>query len=320
MASSAARWIAVATLFLLCASDARAQLRVGWSDDASDWNAGLRTIGSVDRLPVTGLSALGSERAVILVPHAVDWSRPVTLLIHLHGYTAGYLQTAAGYADTSLDAIPQQLARFGGNVVAVLPQGTPQSGFAPGAVRDTGCAIDDLAAEVVAALEALGQSDGRAHIDAVVLSGHSGGGNPIIEGLAADAEIVPRTVRLAGILLFDGVNRAHRVRLLTDWILRRLDRQIAAVRSGRAEARRVGWLDRQPRIFVAWVPNSGYGRRGLAVERAVDRRFERSGLTRRHATALRALYRFAPAIGTDRHLRVVGGHMLEAGLAHVLRR
>src|SRR5690348_8322263 len=80
------------------------QRRLGWSDAVTDgygWNAGERQVGKIRRIPIElpahGLtkdapskqltSERADNRAIVLVPAALDANQFVDYIVFLHGYT-----------------------------------------------------------------------------------------------------------------------------------------------------------------------------------------------------------------------------------------
>jgi hypothetical protein len=159
------------------------QRSVGWSDGSKKgraWNRSEQSVGKIRRIPLEGLSeglsaqaripALSSEgakgKAIVLVPEALDATKPIEVMVFLHGFTedesirpfagwraldnqpsgAGPLMKSwrqgvdpadlPGVADTApvrdvaLDQVEQQLQESGQKqLVIVLPQGGLTSQF-----------------------------------------------------------------------------------------------------------------------------------------------------------------------------------------------
>src|SRR5579862_558206 len=126
----------------------------GWSDARSGgWNEKTRRVGKTERIPLEGLSGGladddkhksssegAAHKAIAIVPDAVEWSNPVEVLLHFHGFGFDYREateknqeTPAGAArDVEESEIEQQLASTGRSMVAILPQGTGSSSFSVG--------------------------------------------------------------------------------------------------------------------------------------------------------------------------------------------
>jgi hypothetical protein len=163
----------------------------GWADARpGGWNAEDRRVGKVERIPLEGLSGgladaakrgttgeSSAHKAIAVVPDNVDWSKPVEVLLHFHGYGPGDREpttddagTPAGTVrDVEADEIEQQLQASGRSMVAILPQGTATSGFS---ISDPAAYVSEAFTQMTRHLPiAADPKVGR-----VVVSGHSGGG------------------------------------------------------------------------------------------------------------------------------------------------
>ena len=193
------------------------------------WNAGDQTVSGVERIPIEGLT-LGlqagttrstqekaddkaaptreadSGKAIAVVPATLK-PAPIEILLHLHGHNIGYRERskegdgmAAGTVrDVVADRVEQQVAAGGRNLIAILPQGTQESGF--GAFDP-----DPYIAEVWAKLVAMKKLPTDARRGAVVLAGHSGAASPIGRMLAGGN--LP--TGLGELILFDAIHGGQR--------------------------------------------------------------------------------------------------------------
>ncbi len=205
---------------------------------ANGWNSGENAVGTMRRIPIEGLaegnqnaannaaaanqSATG--RAIVIIPSGLTIPAPpapvpqIEVFLHLHGHNVGYRQrTRPGdvrgsevgtVRDVDLDRIEQQLQTVDAlpnrQVIGVLPQGTVGSGF--GTFNS-----DAYLTEVFAKLNTLGVwgngVQGPTSAARVILSGHSGAGNPIASLLNSGAGSHSRLpANLREVILFDAIN------------------------------------------------------------------------------------------------------------------
>jgi hypothetical protein len=163
----------------------------GWGDARpGGWNERSRRVGTTIRIPLEGLSGGladddkrksssegAAHKAIAIVPDVVDWSSPVDVLLHFHGFGSGYRESteknqetpAGAVRDVEESEIEQQLASTGLSMVAILPQGTGSSGFS---VADPAAYVGDAFKKMLDHLVITADAKpGR-----IVISGHSGGG------------------------------------------------------------------------------------------------------------------------------------------------
>ncbi len=190
--------------------DAAGKIQAGQIDSAAG--------KGVWRVPVLGLQKDKKGWAVALAPNigapaaSSDKDVPVDVLLHLHGFGAGYRQLKKGeqdfagvlqpgqLRDVDLYEAEQQLLsnvqttkRF---VVAVLPQGSPWSDFGDiGA--DADAYLNDVFKQLVPKFLPKGAVPGR-----VTVSGHSGGG-PTVSSIAGRRT---KAGKRTDVFLFDAIN------------------------------------------------------------------------------------------------------------------
>jgi LAS superfamily LD-carboxypeptidase LdcB len=241
----------------------RAPATAGWKG-AKGWNAGVKDEAGVNRVPLDGLT-LGNQqafsgdhtnrdgtvehgganekaktgesaagRAVVLVPKGVSDKAPVTVLLHLHGYTsrtwdpyAGWRQRTDGTVrDVALDRLEAQINAAGDpQVVGILPQGVGHSEFGK---MDPNAYVD----EVLKKLASVGPAEKIPLPDPakgfrLILSAHSGGGHTVKNVLQAEGK--PGAAAPAEVVLFEAINNAGEQKAVTDWAVGHLDRTLAAV-------------------------------------------------------------------------------------------
>jgi hypothetical protein len=221
----------------------------GWSDAvAGGWNSGERSVGNVRRIPLAGLKTVNQDpapytattesatgRAILVVPASLDTSQPIDVLLHLHGHNIGYRQRVASnlpdagsVRDVLVDQIEDQLERSGRAMIAVLPQGTLVSGFAPsGATFDCDSFLD----EVLNAAVTAGVWPSCPTVSRVVLSGHSGGGNTIgpLSGQSGQPHLPSK---IAAMFLFEAINGSNELAGITTYVTLKLNADLAALASG----------------------------------------------------------------------------------------
>jgi hypothetical protein len=178
--------------------------RVGGWTGANAGNSGEQTLHDVRRVPVEGLAPV--SRALVLIPTKLDPSKPIDVLVHLHGQNQGYLAATPRDIDPGVDRIEEQMKAAGRTqMAAVLPQGsTNMADYGEFSKLDPKTYAED-ALKKVGALDAAASTSGAMTatptIGKVVLSGHSGGGFAIKAIL--DNPALAKS--LSGIAWFDAV-------------------------------------------------------------------------------------------------------------------
>ena len=171
---------------------------------------------AVWRIPIQGLLNEPKAWAVVLIPNLLVPASPdadVDVLLHFHGFGAGYRTLEPGtrdYAgvlqpgqlrDVDLYEAEQQLLSLAKTqrkfVIAVLPQGSDHSKF--GAVPERS---DAYVKEVFARLIEAKHLPAGANPAHVIVSGHSGGGVPAAKAATARVAHGGRQ----DLLLFDAIN------------------------------------------------------------------------------------------------------------------
>ena len=247
----------------------------GWSDARSGgWNEKMRRVGKTERIPLEGLSGGladddkrksssegAAHKAIAIVPDAVDWSKPVEVLLHFHGFGSGYRESteknqetpAGAVRDVEESEIEQQLASTGRSMVAILPQGTGSSSFS---VADPATYVGEAFKKMLDhfVLSTV-PTPGR-----IVVSGHSGGGvaaTSSAKALQAKAGADEgQWLAASPLFLFDAINGTGELanvrNLLDGWLA--ADVKILAAAGPRA-AELVG--KRGVRFHSTWHPDGG---------------------------------------------------------------
>lgn len=223
---------------------------------SGSWNAGETSVGTIRRIPVEGLTGgnkapddqvdpkqaknpkylpptreHAESRAIALVPTGVDGSKPVEVLFNLHGHNLGYRQRENQARDPSLkpgtvrdvdsDRIEQQMQASGRTMIGILPQGTSGSDFGQ---LDTDKYID----EVLDTLVTMNVLTSKATVSRVLLSGHSGAGEPLAEMMAGEKGMVLPS-KLGEIALFDAINGPNELSRVEAWVKARLNEDLTAL-------------------------------------------------------------------------------------------
>jgi hypothetical protein len=222
-------------------SDSSASAIVGgWSDAvAGGWNSGARTVGSVQRIPLQGLTQINQDpakdpatsesaagRAILCVPASLDVSQPIEVLFHLHGHNIGYrqrvasnLSNAGSVRDVLMDQIEDQLGSCGRPMIAVLPQGTLSSGFSSAAAPfDCNACLT----EVLNAAVSAGVWSSAPTVSRVALSAHSGGGGSI--AIMETESGKPRLpTAICALFLFEAINGPNELAAETAYVTAKLN-------------------------------------------------------------------------------------------------
>ena len=211
--------------------------------------------GAVRRITVEGLTkgyqqpkkvkpgAPTAGEAVVLIPPSVaNDSRPVEVLVHLHGHGIGFrTQTKqllkdvrhAGtnvgeVRDVVIDKTDAQLAATGRHMVAVLPQGGTHSEF--GANFDP----KSYSEEAFGRLVDMGVWKHAPAIDGVVLSGHSGAGATFASTMRSQSH---RPEYLREVVMFDSINGLGELKSIAGWLLRQLQFDLTALKAASVQDR-----------------------------------------------------------------------------------
>ncbi len=253
-------------------------------------------------------------RAIVLVPQALPAGlAEVEILFHLHGHNIGYRGRGphgqGAPRDTERDRIEQQLSASRRPMIAILPQGGFASDFGrSGHAVNVGTYIDQVFALIPPSAWPPGPVPRRGD---VVLSGHSGAGEPLSTMLRAGPAMLP--VRIEGLFLFDAIND-DRVEgeygAVRDWLHRQFLRDLRQLRT---ELQPVEWLQQRAFRFRGVYTGGGYERRYRALadeiqgwlNLAADRR-QLGGRGSALFRAMRDNYRIVPAGQVD-HEHMLGG-------------
>jgi hypothetical protein len=291
------------------------QRYVGWKDAYTKtgygWNADERAVGKIRRIPLEGLgaglkgelasrrvwdktakkwstviestkiSALSPEtaskgKAIVLVPEALDATKPIEVVVFLHGHTEGTHRPFAGWRtlvmrgkptglrqgidagdvapvrDVALDQAPQQLEESGQTqTVIVLPQGGLHSQFGKaGDYTFSAKYVDDVVKRLKtenvwkdAKKQPVANPPAVAR---VTMAGHSGAGAT----LAGMANKKPGIAAIAGdLVILDAINGPGELGAFKAWTRARLDEALAVIKdTTKDEAAKLAYLRKAPKL------------------------------------------------------------------------
>jgi len=233
----------------------------GWAGSlAGTLNAGENDIGNIRRIPIENLkegnqqqspgsteSAAG--RAIALVNKKFDPQKPADVLLFFHGHNEGLRAGGLGYRDKDVYEIEGQIDAAGKEqVIGILPQGTQDSAFGglPAGTTPTTCNnskltkafnSDAYVGEVLDTLTTLKIWAARPKVGSVIVSGHSGAGELINQGLlgGGPGSSLPQNLgTLKEVALFDAINGPCEFVSLQDWLEKTLKKELADL-SGKSE-------------------------------------------------------------------------------------
>jgi hypothetical protein len=273
------------------------QRKVGWTDASKKgrkWNLDEQAVGKIRRIPLEGLSeglgddarirSLSSEgakgKAIVLVPDGLDASKPIEVMVFLHGWTekqsdrpfAGWrtldtkpaglsdlrrgvdpallpgVADIAPVRDVALDQIEQQLQDSGQKqLVIVLPQGGLTSEFDKNSAR----AFDskNYISKIKTRLHTEGVwKDGKGNavkdepnISRVIMAGHSGAGAALSN--AAKAGDIK-----GDLVIYDAINGPGERKGYLEWASRRLEEDLIAIKAATTDADVLRYLQSAPKL------------------------------------------------------------------------
>ena len=262
---------------------------VNWS-----WNKAAHFIGPIGRYPLQGLtegnqgewksgasaqlSKEGAKGTAIAYVHKdIKADKPVTLVVHLHGYTesaksrpyAGWRQHKRTHKvrDVEHDRVANQLDAAGDpQIIVVLPQGGEESQFGKDPKNPYNTfSSDDYVKTVLAELKRVNGVKAVPTTVKVVISAHSGGGHTVGSMLAAENEkrkgakvgdhsSAPSS--LGGLMLFDAMTWGE-LKTVKEWVRGELSKLLAALTAA-APANRQKLIDDAPRFRGYYTLGESY--------------------------------------------------------------
>ncbi|MBU6398883.1 MAG: DUF4157 domain-containing protein [Verrucomicrobia bacterium] len=240
----------------------------GWTGSAPhSLNQAETAVGKIRRIPIEGLtegnqqnspgsaeSAVG--RAIVLLHQDFDASKPADVMFFFHGHNEGFRMGTLGNRDRDVDRLEQQMEAAGNQqLIGILPQGTADSGFGglPPGTTGTSCNgaalnkafnTDAYLTEVFNTLVGLKVWNASPAVRNVMLSGHSGGGELINQGLlggGAGSSLPQKLGTLKEVALYDAVNGPCEFVAVQDWLERTLRKELGDL-SGKSEAAQLQYL------------------------------------------------------------------------------
>jgi hypothetical protein len=214
----------------------------GWSD-GTKWNRGVQSVSQVRRIPVQGLregnqdqnadkaktAETAEGRAIVLIPEGLDLTKPVEVLLFLHGHNIGYRQRSATTTDPGTvrdvenDRMEEQIKASKRPMIGILPQGTEGSDFGGKSFNS-----DTYIADVFRVLSSLGAFGDKPapQVSSVIFGGHSGAGGPIADILGEKGQ--PRLSSKVGeVALFDAINGPIELGQVANWVRERLNHDVS---------------------------------------------------------------------------------------------
>jgi len=320
----------------------------GWSDGVK-WNKGVKSVSQVRRIPIEGLregnqnadldtdpdkkkeaearkkttAESANGKAIVLMPDGLDLSKPVEVLLFLHGHNIGYRERGeknddpGTVRDVEYDRMEQQIKASGHPMIGILPQGTRGSGFGPNFNSDP--YIADVF-RVLSSQGAFGDQPAP-QISRVIFGGHSGAGAPIADILGEKGQ--PRlSAKIGEVALFDAINGPNELGKVTHWVTERLNLDLAELtKAGTTEAQQLAYLQTSMR-FRAYYTNSSYKERHETLNASIVNWFsghkkELGGEKSPTFKALRDNYQVIP-VGHGDHNMIVGrGSKMEDAIDHL---
>jgi carboxypeptidase C (cathepsin A)/phosphatidylserine/phosphatidylglycerophosphate/cardiolipin synthase-like enzyme/V8-like Glu-specific endopeptidase/subtilisin family serine protease len=297
-------------------------------------------VGKIRRIPVTGLSQGNQDpdrnpaavetaegRATVLIPVALDVTQPIDILFHLHGHNIGYRQRKTAnpqYAvlakgtvrDVEADQIEKQIEETGRPYIAILPQGTTSSSF--GQLN-----VQTYIAEVFQKLttdRAWGNNNQAPTVNRIVLTGHSGGGEPISTMMAELGQ--PRmSAAVREVAFFDAINGDKtEMPNVQKWVFNNLQQDFNALTSSTTTlVEKYRYLSGSMR-FRAYYSNGPYLGRHQKLQRAIDQWFAQNatalgGTASEFYLRLHTNYRTIALGGVEHEVIMSAGHPLTRTLA-----
>ncbi len=232
------------------------------------WNVGEKEIGTMRRIPIDDLPVgkqtedeaandtltdeKAGKRAILIASKNLNPNLEVDAIVHLHGYTekfnrktgkrvyrpfAGLRQhkDSGEVRDVALDRAEAQMeAANQPQLVGILAQGGVHSEFGDSG-DEYGLDAKDYAGKVLTAAKNAGAWKVLPGLRRTILSAHSGGAHTVKTALASelvgkkDAKKVKGPSAFAEVVLFDAITGSGELKVFTDWVLARLDADLAVL-------------------------------------------------------------------------------------------
>ncbi|MDP9076957.1 MAG: DUF4157 domain-containing protein [Bacteroidota bacterium] len=258
-------------------------------------------------------SEKAAGKAIALVPDSLDATKPVEILLHLHGFNEGYRQVGNSVRDIGLDKIEQQMIASGHTqMIGILPQETTKSGLGTGGFNS-----DTYINEVLAKVQAEKGWTAAPSIGRVILSAHSGGGGRVEELLngAAGNQLPGKMQELT---LFEAINGPNELAAVKKWLTDQIQKDITALKAGNAAAN-TAYLSQSMRFRGYYTPQGSYVKRYQDVDAHLKTEFQKvdaAGLDPKDAAQVKANYQVlvTGATGADHDGIIGNGNKLQDSL------
>jgi hypothetical protein len=259
----------------------------GWTGSASgSLNAGENVIGKIRRIPIEDLkqgnqnpnAATGREsaqgRAIVLLHKDFVATDPADVFLFFHGHNEGFRSGSLGYRDRDVDELEDQMEAAGKKqVIGILPQGTRDSAFGglPPNTTPTSCNgfnlnkafnTDAYITEVLDKLTALKVWSAKPAIGSVAITGHSGAGELINQGLLGGGagSSLPQSVgTLREVALYDAINGPCEFVGLLDWLERTLNKELSDLKAKKSDVERRAYLTTSMRFRSYFETSAAIG-------------------------------------------------------------
>jgi hypothetical protein len=207
------------------------------------------------RNEAVGTAETAAGKAIALIPDALDATKPVEVLFHLHGHNEGYREIGSSVRDISLDKIEQQMLASGhSQMIGVLPQGTTKSGWGSNFNSDV------YIAEVLGKVVTEKKWENPPSIARVILTAHSGGGN-IMEDILKPANAGQLPAGMQELALFEAINGPNELAAVKAWVEAQITKDVNALMPGAAKIDHKAYLAKSMRFRGYYTPKGDYVKR-----------------------------------------------------------
>jgi hypothetical protein len=201
-------------------------------------------------------------KAIVVLPVALDPTKPVEILLHLHGYNVGYRESGGNVRDIQLDRIEQQIITSGHTqMIGILPQGTTLSKFGAGGFNS-----DAYINEVLGMVQTGQKWAKTPDIGQVILTAHSGGGNRMEELLPGTKGQLPS--KMIELVLFEAINGDGELGAVEKWIGDEVNKDVDYLKTA-SPADQQSYLAKSKRFRGYYTPGGNYIKRYQALDKFI---------------------------------------------------
>ncbi|MCR8557637.1 DUF4157 domain-containing protein [Mucilaginibacter sp. BJC16-A38] len=258
---------------------------------------------SVKTVPVdTTEKAKG--KAIALVPDGLDPTKPVEVLLNLHGHNEGYREVKSNVRDISLDRIEQQIITSGhGQMIGILPEGTTKSDW--GANFNSDAYIKEVMGRIATEKSWKKAPD----IGRVIVSAHSGGGNVMEEMLKPGGTSQPPG-QMQELALFEAINGPHELAAVKQWITDNIKKDVNNLTTG-AAADHAAYLAKSMRFRGYYTPAGSYKAAYTDLDKHIKKQFtdivdKATGLDPKDAQQIKDNYQVIVTAAGTGHDEIMG--------------